>query len=112
MLKYLCLLLIFFCSTAFAEVSKSAVLAWKFPVMNGIVCDEDNIVKWNVVAHPQMPTDGEISTWKQEYALQVTAKEKEETELNALGKMLKSLSPASQAELISALKAKAQQEGK
>ena len=45
-------------------IAKSAVLAWKFPVMNGIICEGDRIVKWDVPDHPIIPTDAEIAVWQ------------------------------------------------
>lgn len=48
-------------------ISKSAILAWKFPVMNGIICEGDSIVKWEIPTHPVLPTDTEIEAWRAEY---------------------------------------------
>ncbi|MFZ2524421.1 MAG: hypothetical protein WAW87_03810 [Candidatus Ferrigenium altingense] len=48
-------------------IAKSAVLAWKFPVMNGIICEGDQVVKWEVPEHPSTPTDAEIEQWTGEY---------------------------------------------
>lgn len=52
--------------------NKAAVLAWKFPVMNGIICEGDTLVKWNVPAHPSVPTQGEIDGWKVEWDAEQT----------------------------------------
>ena len=47
-------------------VHKSAILAWKFPVMNGIIFEGDTLVKWEVIAHPVVPLSSEIPPWKAE----------------------------------------------
>ena len=48
-------------------ISNSAVLAWKFPVMNGIVCEGEMLVKWDIPTHPEPPNEEEITTWRTEY---------------------------------------------
>ena len=47
--------------------SKAAVLAWKFSPCTGIVCENDVIVKWEVPAHPDVPTQKEIDAWAIEW---------------------------------------------
>jgi len=56
--------------------NKSAILAWKFPVMNGIICVEDAIVKWDIPEHPELPTDEEIAAWRIEYDAYAAEQEK------------------------------------
>lgn len=92
-------------------IFKSAVLAWKYPTINSIICEGDNIIKWDVAAHPQIPTEEELITWKQEYELQVVAKSKEEADLTTLGGILKRLAVSTQTELINSLMSKAAIEG-
>ncbi|MDP2218531.1 MAG: hypothetical protein Q8J68_14735 [Methanolobus sp.] len=48
-------------------INKSAILAWKFPVMNGIVTENEVIMKWEIPEHPELPTDEEIEIWRLEY---------------------------------------------
>ena len=47
-------------------MNKSAILARKFPNTTGIVLEGEAIIKWEVIEHPQIPTDTEISQWAYE----------------------------------------------
>ena len=48
-------------------INDSAIMAWKFPVMNGIICDGDTVIHWGISTHPTIPTSVEIAQWRLEY---------------------------------------------
>ena len=45
-------------------IALSAVLAWKFPDVTGIVTYKDELVVW---PFETMPTEEDLDTWREEY---------------------------------------------